>query len=77
MFPPRWWTWRGSPGARRSSATDAESIKQVFRHIDKMKPAKFKQPGTMPLDHLGPLLAALMLAGVHLLGMLGARYTPW
>jgi Ca-activated chloride channel family protein len=65
-------------GGEAFSATDAESIKQVFHHIDKMKPAKFKQPGTMPLDHLGPFaLAALMLAGVHLLGMLGARYTPW
>jgi Ca-activated chloride channel homolog len=65
-------------GGEAFSATDAESIKQVFRHIDRMKPATFKAVGTMPLDHFRPFaLAALVLAGVHLLGLLGARYTPW
>jgi Ca-activated chloride channel family protein len=65
-------------GGDAFTATDAASIKQVFRHIDRMRPAKFKQAGTMPLDHSRPFaLAALVLAGVHLLGLLGARYTPW
>ena len=57
---------------------DADSIKQVFRHIDKMKPAKFTQTGTIPMDHFRPFaIAALALAGLHVMGLLGARYTPW
>jgi Ca-activated chloride channel family protein len=65
-------------GGGAFTATDADSIKQVFRHIDKMKPAKFTQSGTIPMDHFRPFaIAALALCGVHLLGLLGARYTPW
>jgi len=65
-------------GGEAFAATDAESIKQVFRHIDKMKAAKFKSVGTMPLDHFRPFaLAALALVGMQLMGLLGARYTPW
>jgi Ca-activated chloride channel family protein len=65
-------------GGEALAATDPESIKQVFRHIDKMKPAKFKAAGTVPLDHFGPFaLAALAMIGLHAIGLLGVRYTPW
>ncbi|MGH7133413.1 MAG: vWA domain-containing protein, partial [Phycisphaerales bacterium] len=65
-------------GGGAFAATDADSIKQVFRHIDKMKPAKFAATGTIPMDHFRPFaIAALVLVGLHTLGMLGARYTPW
>lgn len=65
-------------GGEAFAASDAESLKQVFRHIDRMKPAKFKAVGTIPLDHFRPLaLLALALVGVHMLGLLGLRYTPW
>jgi Ca-activated chloride channel family protein len=65
-------------GGGAFAATDADSIKQVFRHIDKMRPAKFAQPGTIPMDHFRPFaIAALALVGLHVLGLLGARYTPW
>jgi Ca-activated chloride channel family protein len=65
-------------GGDAFAATDADSIKHVFKHIDRMKPATFKSVGTMPLDHFRPFaLAALALVGVHMLGLLGARYTPW
>jgi Ca-activated chloride channel family protein len=65
-------------GGEALGATDPESIKQVFRHIDRMKPAKFKSVGTVPLDEFRPFaLVALALAAVHLIGLLGARYTPW
>lgn len=65
-------------GGEALQATDTESIRQIFRHIDRMKPAKFKAAGTVPMDYFRPFsLAALALAGVHLLGLLGARYTPW
>ncbi|HYD00167.1 MAG TPA: vWA domain-containing protein [Phycisphaerales bacterium] len=65
-------------GGGAFAANDTDSLKQVFRHIDKMKPAKFAQSGTVPMDHFRPFaIAALVLAGVHVVGLLGARYTPW
>lgn len=65
-------------GGEALAATDGSSIQQVFRHIDRMKPAKFKSTGTLPMDHFRPFaVVALALAGMHLVGLLGARYTPW
>ena len=65
-------------GGGAFAATDADSLKQVFRHIDKMKPAKFAATGTIPMDHFRPFaIAAMALACLHALGLLGARYTPW
>ncbi len=65
-------------GGGAFAASDADSIKEVFRHIDRMKPAKFAQAGTIPMDHFRPFaIAALALAGLHALGLLGMRYTPW
>lgn len=65
-------------GGGAFTATDAESLRQVFRHIDKMKPAKFTSTGTIPMDHFRPFaILALALAGLHTLGLIGARYTPW
>ena len=65
-------------GGDAMQATDPTGIKQVFRHIDRMKPAKFTSAGTLPMDHYRPFaLAALVLACVHVIGLLGVRYTPW
>lgn len=65
-------------GGDALAANDPESLKQVFRHIDKMKPATFRPLGTVPLDHFAPFaLAAAALTGLHALGLLGLRYTPW
>jgi len=65
-------------GGGAFAATDADSIKQVFKHIDRMKPARFAQSGTIPMDHFRPFaIAALALCGLHTLGLLFARYTPW
>lgn len=65
-------------GGEALAATDAQSIKDVFRHIDRMKPAKFRSVGTTPMDHFRPFaIAALVLVGLHAVGLLGMRYTPW
>lgn len=65
-------------GGDAMQATDPTGIKQVFRHIDRMKPAKFTSTGTLPMDHFRPFaLAAIVLACLHVIGLLGARYTPW
>lgn len=65
-------------GGDAMAASDASTLKTVFTHIDKMKPAKFKPRGTVPLDHFHPFaLAALILLGLHGIGLMGMRYTPW
>ncbi|MBS0196543.1 MAG: VWA domain-containing protein [Planctomycetes bacterium] len=65
-------------GGEALAAHDVQNLKQVFTHIDRMKPAKYKSSGTVPLDHFKPFaIAALCLAGLHALGLLGMRYTPW
>ena len=65
-------------GGQAFAATDTNSLRAVFDHIDKMKPAKFAQVGTVPLDRFAPFAAiALALLGLHAIGLLFARYTPW
>ncbi len=65
-------------GGDAFSGTDGSSLKAIFDHIGKMKPARFAPIGTVPLDEYGPFaLAALVLLGVHGFGLLFARYTPW
>ncbi|MEY3142058.1 MAG: hypothetical protein RLY21_551 [Planctomycetota bacterium] len=65
-------------GGQAFAATDTDSLRAIFDHIDKMKPAKFAQVGTVPLDRFTPFAAvALALLGLHAIGLLFARYTPW
>ncbi len=65
-------------GGDAFATTDAQSIGAVFRHIDKMKPAKFAQVGTVPLDQFRPFaLVAIALLSLHAIGLFTARYTPW
>ena len=65
-------------GGEAFQATDRASIKRVFSHIDRMRPAKFNPAGTVPMDHFAPFaLVALACLGLHLVGLLGLRYTPW
>ena len=65
-------------GGQSFAATDSASLKAVFSHIDRMRPATFAAPGTVPLDRFAPFAAvALALVGLQALGSLGARWTPW
>lgn len=65
-------------GGEAFAATDGSSLKAIFTHIDRMKPARFAPAGTVPLDEFRPFaLLALALAGLHAAGLLFARYTPW
>lgn len=65
-------------GGEAFQATDATSLRRVFTHIDRMRPAEFRTLGTVPLDHFRPFaIAALAFLAVHIIGLLGVRYTPW
>lgn len=65
-------------GGDAMAASDSEGMRQVFRHIDRMRPARFTAMAAIPMDDFKPFaLVAAALAGAHLLGLLGARYTPW
>jgi Ca-activated chloride channel family protein len=65
-------------GGQAFAARDASSLRTVFEHIDRMKPAQFSPGGTVPMDHFRPFaIAALALLGAHLVGLAGLRHTPW
>jgi Ca-activated chloride channel family protein len=65
-------------GGEGYQATDPASLARVFAHIDRMQPARFAPAGTVPMDHFRPFaLIGLLLLAMHVLGLLGARYTPW
>jgi len=65
-------------GGEAFAATDASSLRAIFAHIDKMKPARFAPAGTVPLDEFGPFAAiALGLLGLGLVSLLGVRHSPW
>jgi hypothetical protein len=58
-------------GGEAMAATDSQSLSHVFKHIDRMKPAKFRSVGTVPMDHFKPFaITALALVGLHALGLL-------
>jgi len=65
-------------GGQAMAAENAETIREVFRHIDKMEPARYKTAGVQLMDNFAPFATiVLVLAGVHMCGLLGMRYTPW
>jgi len=59
-------------------AGDPATLSSVFREIDQMQKAKFKQVTSDWVDYYRPLsLAGLLTAGVWGLSLFGLRYTPW
>lgn len=57
---------------------DPTALSAVFREIDRMQKAKFKQVTSDWVDYYRPLsLAGLIAAGLWGLSLLGLRYTPW
>ena len=65
-------------GGKVFTALNPGTLATVFRTIDQMQKAKFKQTTSDWVDYYRPLsLAGLILAGLWGLGLLGLRYTPW
>jgi Ca-activated chloride channel family protein len=59
-------------------ADDPTALTSVFREIDRMQKAKFKQVTSDWVDYYRPLsYAGLIGAGLFGLSLLGLRYTPW
>ena len=50
-------------GGQSFAATDLESLKAIFTHIDRMKPARFAPAGTVQLNE--PVSAIALAIGVH------------
>jgi Ca-activated chloride channel family protein len=65
-------------GGEAFAASDSGRLEAIFRHIDRMKPARFEPAGTVPLDEFRPFaLAAIGLVSLHVIGLCFVRYTPW
>lgn len=65
-------------GGRVFDARDQASLNSIFAHIDAMHPTKIRPKEREPVDFFTPLaLGAAVMLGVHVLCLLGFRYTPW
>ena len=63
---------------RAFAAGDPSALKEVFRRIDAMKPAKVKPSAAEPADFFWPFaMTGLGFLGMQMLSLLGLRYTPW
>jgi Ca-activated chloride channel family protein len=65
-------------GGQSFAAGDPEALREVFKRIDKMKPAKMKPTTPEPVDWFWPFaVAGLSLLSAKVLSLLGLRFTPW
>jgi Ca-activated chloride channel family protein len=65
-------------GGKVFTAGDRSGLESIFREIDGMQKARFKQVTADWVDDYTPLsLAGLSLAMLSALSLLGLRYTPW
>lgn len=65
-------------GGESFVATDEGGLRRIFKHIDRMKPAKFKASTAIPMDYYQPFaLIGLGLLSLYVLCAFWLRYTPW
>ena len=65
-------------GGKVFQAGDRSALDGVFREIDRMQKARFKQVTADWVDNYTALtLTGLITACLYLLSLLGLRYTPW
>lgn len=65
-------------GGKVFKAGDPAALDEVFREIDRMQKARFKQVTADWVDDYGPLcIAGLSVFALYLLSLSGLRYTPW
>lgn len=65
-------------GGESFIATDESGLKRIFKHIDRMKPARFKASTAIPMDYYQPFaLIGLSLLAAYGVSVCWLRYTPW
>jgi Ca-activated chloride channel family protein len=65
-------------GGEAFVAGDRTALTTVFRKIDQMQAAKLKPAGREYADFFAPVAIVGLAAGaLHLVALLGVRYTPW
>ena len=65
-------------GGKVFQAGDPSALDNVFREIDRMQKARFKQVTADWVDDYNLLsITGLVAAALYLLSLLGLRYTPW
>ena len=65
-------------GGKVFQAGDPSALDNVFREIDRMQKARFKQVTADWVDDYTPLsVIGIVAAALYLLSLLGLRYTPW
>lgn len=65
-------------GGQAFAAGDPEALREVFRRIDQMKPARLAPSAPEPVDFFRPFaLVGLALVAMQALSLFGLRYTPW
>lgn len=61
-----------STGGEAFVATDENGLRRIFKHIDRMKPARFKPATAIPMDSFQPFaMVGLLLVGLYGLGAFG------
>lgn len=76
--PPTVMELARNTGGESFIATDESGLKRIFRHIDRMKPARFKPAIAIPMDYYEPFaFVGLVLLVAYGLGAFALRYTPW
>lgn len=65
-------------GGQAFAAGDPQSLREVFKRIDAMKPTKLKPSAPEPADWFWPFAAAgLGLLSLKVVSLFGLRFTPW
>ncbi len=65
-------------GGESFIATDESGLKRIFKHIDRMKPARFKASTAIPMDFYQPFaIVGLSLLAIYGFSAFWLRYTPW
>lgn len=65
-------------GGDAFAAGDPHALREVFKRIDSMKPAKLKPSAPEPVDWFWPfVVTGLALLGLKVVTLFGLRFTPW
>jgi len=65
-------------GGAAFTAGDPAALHEVFQRIDAMKPTRLEPSAPQYIDFFRPFAwVGLAAASVHVLSLLGLRYTPW